>query len=328
MAQVFAVASLHSTWCSRNSSAFSAADGQLVLGGRRRSERLAAAEAAFAAEVHAAFGGAVDEVHAALVPETRWSGSLLYRLAQAAGRQHDPPVGLYRAQASTELAKWWRQFCAIARAEHLRRLHGPHHVVVRARVDVTFDHPVDLYPLISSLRADWDRAYLQYNGPFDGSYRHVEWNDWVFVTSAEGFKPIANAFVERADGPSAPPITFDPKRRCGGMCSEEQTALLLLRGGLTLQPLPWNLTIRRIYQYAPDEAHAAAASPPPNSSRSWSRYMYERRMTLLRPERGSTECVRRGQASQRGHPDAPWTSIDDDNTTTSLYNLSWSAHRA
>ena len=159
---VFVVASLNTTWCTRNAS---------------RSWRSAnAAEATFRAEVRDAFGTVADEVHAALVPEQRWSGDALFYLALSAAAR----VGrdMYRGQAAIELAHWWIQFDALARAEHLRRAHGPHHVVIRARLDVTFEHSVRLSPLVDALRANWSLAYLQYFGaPWDGNFSHLVYND-------------------------------------------------------------------------------------------------------------------------------------------------------
>jgi hypothetical protein len=158
-----------------------------------------------------------------------------------------------RAQAAVELVKWWIQFDALTRAEHLRRAYAPHHAVVRARIDVMYDHVLHMAPLLDALRTDWSLAFLPYAGPWTGASNHVQWNDWVFVTSEEGMRPFASHFIERADGPSALPIFYDSTRRCEGLCSEEQVVLHFEHAGMSTRPLVCNLTIRRIFHYAQGE---------------------------------------------------------------------------
>ena len=100
-----------------------------------------------------------------------------------------------------------------------------------------------------------------------------------------------------ADGPSVAPIHYDYRWRCEGLCSEEQLALHPMHAGIALRPLPWRLTIRRVYQYAEGERHEAHA----------------RRMAMLRPDaawpaggkRTRAQCEARGPPDERPRTHVP-----------------------
>ena len=104
-----------------------------------------------------------------------------------------------------------------------------------------------------------------------------------------------------ADCPSVAPIYYDYRWRCEGLCSEEQLALHLMHAGIALRPLPWNLTIRRIYHAAPGEDAGA----------------YAQRMARVRRDEGegpglrkagATPCSARGPPGDRPRTHAPLTS--------------------
>jgi len=296
---VFVVASLPH-WCSRNTS---------------KHDSLPTQERRFQEEVRDAFGEFAVEVHAALVPEPRWNSFLAFRLAQAAALRSKYPAGLPagglkqgqgwgRTQAGRELANIARQFDGVARAEHLRRMHGPHHAIVRARLDVQLSRPLTLAPMVAALRRRWDMIFLPWLGPWRGRDKRsealVEWSDRMWVTSADGMAPLIDAVSPSAWGPSATGIVYyNSSRRCEGYCPEEQLVLVLEHAGITLRPMPLNASLRRIYQFAPGERE--------------NKLLYRQRMKLIRSAH-SQECHSTGDPYEplMGSQVSPGRSFDAD----------------
>jgi hypothetical protein len=110
-------------------------------------------ERTLANEVQAMFGSSVT-AHVNLVPEpdaVDSRGSGLVSAAQQAAMRGGGKGGHASAFKINELMRYLRQFGNVARAEELRRRHGPHDVVLKARLDVLYAKPVDVMPLWHSL---------------------------------------------------------------------------------------------------------------------------------------------------------------------------------
>eukprot|EP00316_Scyphosphaera_apsteinii_P011653 CAMPEP_0119315066 /NCGR_PEP_ID=MMETSP1333-20130426/34354_1 /TAXON_ID=418940 /ORGANISM="Scyphosphaera apsteinii, Strain RCC1455" /LENGTH=420 /DNA_ID=CAMNT_0007320295 /DNA_START=68 /DNA_END=1327 /DNA_ORIENTATION=+ len=230
---IFVVVS-HKQWCTHNAQAMSSETGTY----RQRDQ----AEALLKQEVQAAFGTEF-EIHVALVPDPYYNGALLYRLAQAASRA----VGHNLASATSlkELVNWHRQFEAVARGEELRRVYGRHDLIVRMRIDVRFEQPVTLLDMHKALVLNPMQAFCTWSGVRAGSFS-PQWREWMVVLSPSSMAVMATMT-------SMGLVYANLSRRCFGLCSEEQTMLHLEAAGVHLAQLPWNLSLSRIYHYAPQE---------------------------------------------------------------------------
>ena len=172
-----------------------------------------------------------------------------------------------RYGATLARIRGWRwQFAHFARAEALRRVWGPHELIVRTRLDLQFESTVDLlhHPGLhasassvlfavgfhaspSPLKIDMDRQTCHAspantthpdsvdmhdslpNCP-DGVQLEWHWRDWIFIGGERAMAPLASMI-------GAGVVLSHLQTRCAGMCQEEQTILHLQRMGVTLQPL-------------------------------------------------------------------------------------------
>ena len=112
------------------------------------------AEVAFTQEVRDVFQH-YPRLYATLVPSTRRSstdGDAIWNLAASVLRWMNSSVNpAKRKHVPAMLRVWLAQFSSLARAEDLRRAHGPHELVLRARLDLLFHHPVQLWRLPLSI---------------------------------------------------------------------------------------------------------------------------------------------------------------------------------
>lgn len=110
----------------------------------RQPTDVVALEAALCADVDAAFragAAATRSAGSAWRVHCTYAESELERDAAAYGRagfDEAARYGVRSAHVGAMLRVWWEQFTHVARAELLRRAHGPHDIVVRARLDVAF----------------------------------------------------------------------------------------------------------------------------------------------------------------------------------------------
>ena len=136
-ASVFVVAE-PSSWCAVQNRPYARA--------LHNSSSIDALGVLFEAQVKSAFAPYWDDVHARLLPDEdvqtlRWYPSTLPSLVKAAiARAHDAK-SRQKVKLSPfyhmMLRRWYRQAAHIAAAELLRRQHGPHDLIIRARIDTT-----------------------------------------------------------------------------------------------------------------------------------------------------------------------------------------------
>ena len=81
----------------------------------------------------------------------------------------------------------------------------------------------------------------------DASRFRPHWREWNIVTAERGMAALADAV-----GHIRP--LYNDSRRCHGFCAEEQTVLQFESRGFHLTPLPWNMTLHRIYMKVPGES--------------------------------------------------------------------------
>ena len=214
--------------------------------------------AALEAEVRAIFG--IPRLYALLVPEPPvvdvW-GSGLVRAAQGAAMKGGGKGGHASKFKIDQLLSYMRQFTNVARAEALRRQHGPHDLVIKARLDVLYNSVVDLAPLWRVLSSEPQSVFAPraYEGSFSPDYSVPQWRDWNLVLSELG----AEALYNGSDLSNATQPLYNGSRRCYGFCVEEQVQLQLELSGCSYRALPWNLSLHRIYHRGSGETEAARA---------------------------------------------------------------------
>ena len=237
---VFLVAT-HDSWCS------AAADDD---------------EATLAAEVASMFGKAVS--HVALLPpaphlDSRGSG--LVKAAQLAAMAGGGKGGHASAFKVDQLVRYLRQFGPVANAEELRRRHGPHDVIIRARIDVLYGQRAEVAPLWHAVQSEPRAVFAtrMYERDYSPEYTWPQWRDWNLVmgeTCAAALVPACS--MHNAAGEWEP--LYNGSRRCWGYCIEEQMKLQLEHRGCVYRPLPWHLAQHRIYHRAPAETAEAWAA--------------------------------------------------------------------
>jgi hypothetical protein len=180
------------------------------------------------------------------------------------------------------IERWYRQFHHVAAADTLRRNHGPHDVVIRARIDAVFPHAIRLPATIGPKHVFAVKQYKYYNpnDPKESGAGVV----WTRTNDSEGQEPscaalptsnISNTSSHTHPDEHTPCAPFwtdwfyagtmeamsaafqsmiDPRQlklysdvnaRCGGLCPEEQTVLQLQAQSITVRALPWKLCIVR-----------------------------------------------------------------------------------
>ena len=171
------------------------------------------------------------------------------------------------AMAYSSLAGWLWQFAYFAHAEALRRIHGPHDLILRARLDVTISTPILPNVLarehrrLSSQRmlAIGFRAYtptpiyrtsptkcFQAGDPQGQGEQRCKgaaatrwyWRDWMYLGTADAIAPLAT-MVGVGD------ILTDRSLRVVGLSQEEQTFLHLRSSNVSLDRLDWGVALER-----------------------------------------------------------------------------------
>jgi len=129
---------------------------------------------------------------------------------------------------------------ATSGANDLRRVHGPHDIVVRARSDTLFHQNIDLARLMPSVRASRVLA-LAFNDSNEEEWRSQWlWRDWIYI----GTEVSMNAMAEMTDKPFT--VYVAPAKRCAGFCPEEQVELQLAHRQLKLDTLSCRTSLVRM----------------------------------------------------------------------------------
>ena len=234
-----------------------------------------AANAAFEREVQDAFSPYPSQlVHAALLRDaaTPDNAEVVWRLgADALRLATSDHLNLSRNAFATQMLQGWHaQFTNVARGEALRRAHGPHDIVVRARLDVLFHSRIDLWEpslpvsdqqllalgyavqinMLPSLNlpgftrcSEHGRAKELQQQPSEiepqpacppGVQWRWHWRDWIYVGTSRGMAALV-------DAPFSGMVLANATLRCFGLCQEEQNLLQLLARNITLHQLPWRV---------------------------------------------------------------------------------------
>lgn len=230
------------------------------------------AQAAFCAQVNAAFKGLWADVSCALLPEADAGIALRYQ-AHAAERFGSNFGGYMRS--------WYLQAAQFTRANAFRRMiaTGPHHLILRARFELWFGSPVRLRELptrppaiyalsyavettgepnewlsaiISVTRQCWRRGARPHGEStmagkrveaecpekdYNGRTMRVLWRDWLYAGNEEAMDALARLSM-------APHrMLLSAQQRCFGACPEEQTMLHLERAGMATKELNWPVNL-------------------------------------------------------------------------------------
>ena len=255
-ASVFLVASAIN-WCGASEAAREAiASGQ--------SEQ---AQALLEADVRAAFQG-WPHVHCAFIPsqqDVELDANLTAQTIAAATGKFKVGVGRARSVYAHMVVNWRWQLAHLARADELRRRHGSHHVIVRARLDAVFEsvalihrvlavgahHLLALGPACdpapgtehnrSGVICPISRGLPKQRVPHEAQ-RSAEpdyWADWFFAGRPKAFASLVQLAYGRV-------VLASNTSRCFGMCQEEQTVLQLQARGTTLSALGWRVQLARV----------------------------------------------------------------------------------
>ena len=223
---------------------------------------------AFCAQVAAAFDGLWTDHACALLPEE--DAGLTLRYQAAAAQRFGSLFGGY-------MRSWYSQAAHWTRANAFRRMMAirPHDLIVRARFELRFGHPVRLSTLpirppvvyaltyavdttgephewLSALasvkRQCWRKRARPWGEqtihgrnvsapcPVDGRTR-VLWRDWMHV----GNEQAMDALARMAAAPHR--MRLSDSARCFGACPEEQFMLQLGRMGVATKELDWLATL-------------------------------------------------------------------------------------
>mmetsp|Transcript_12939 Transcript_12939/g.29529 ORF Transcript_12939/g.29529 Transcript_12939/m.29529 type:complete len:207 (-) Transcript_12939:86-706(-) len=177
------------------------------------------------------------------------------------------------------LRRWYRQAAHIAAAELLRRQHGPHDLIIRARIDTTFAYTEHLPIERLSPRRIFAAQIFKYHPPesprdsqqtvvlnasdlgvrppacmahsvstmpvsSQGQMRSctLYWTDWLYAGSEAA---MSAAFMRMVD-PRQLMVFADRAFRCDGLCPEEQMVLQLRAQGMDVEALSWTLCLNKI----------------------------------------------------------------------------------
>ena len=237
------------------------------------------AEAIFQHDVQVAWSG-WDDVHATLLPDVSTQAgppiNQAYRtLSQRLNQSHGLRMGHYMCEL---MVRWYYQYEHVAHAVALSMAHGSFDWLIRSRLDMVLNRPLDLsrgwwssgddrpaqndQRSPSSVRADAAGSIyaLSFRGLRDGDAvtvrecrvaRHhgldspqpaaceIYYRDWLYVGTPMAMTALAN--MTRRAQPGDLPLT-DLSLRCFGWCQEEQVELQLRRVfNISLVPLPGGL---------------------------------------------------------------------------------------
>ena len=278
-------------------------------------------------EMTAAFrGSGVRSVHALALEQRKVAFNRISLAAQAnaAGQEQEPRVPISSTKR-TIFIKWVEQYLKMTAAEAMRRqaLSGQpstfhHDLVLRVRVDVTFDHAVDVASLVGTMRTNPHQVFaLSMHRDAAALQARAYWSDWTWVTSEEVMGALLAGTNAVAQG-GKPYV--DEAVPFYGLSQEAQTSLQFTRrGNATLRPLLWNITKNRI-----DQQTMVPGTPPLEDTDG-----YRARMAAFNAAQrellkgtgprsvfrgGNTSCwgVVQGSGSHRGvnatWPPPEWTS--------------------
>ena len=181
------------------------------------------------------------------------------------------------------LRRWYMQFVHYADADELRREYGSHDVVIRARLDVTFNRTCRLPPLddgtvgalgyfgkmsypgppqLDLMSAECDDEGKTVHGRWahelkklrinESSHAHIPcqrlWRDYLYVGTQRAMTPLAemSETTYNLSRTGRRQLLFDRTTRCFGLCAEEQTVLNYRHRGVRLAPLDWPWKFNRL----------------------------------------------------------------------------------
>ena len=186
-------------------------------------------------EVQRVFGDKV-ETHAALIEEPSLTLSQALNITRDALAVAGGRPGLASQFTTRMIHNFKHQFAKVAATDALRRMLGVRHrLVVRARLDVQFEHvgpliapaPQTIFALPMSLSSDT----RNFTRVWSASKLAESYHDWFFVATDEGMAAIGQTAALDV------PIRVNMSRRCYGLCVEEQLQLQLAALGVELRPL-------------------------------------------------------------------------------------------
>ena len=257
-------------WCSAPPDAVERyANDQRLQGRRKQSLIFDDLESSFCAQVAAAFDGVWADHMCALLPEE--DAGIALRYQAAAAQRFGSLFGGY-------MRSWYLQAAHWMRANAFRRMMavGPHDLIVRARFELRFGHPVRLSTLptrppviyaltyavdttgephewlsaLTSVKRQCWRRRARPRGeqgihgrnvstpcPDANGATKVLWRDWLQVGNEEAM----DALARMAAAPHR--MHLSEYTRCFGACPEEQFMLHLDHVGLASKELDWQVAL-------------------------------------------------------------------------------------
>eukprot|EP00966_Prymnesium_polylepis_P269801 6232496-Prymnesium_polylepis.3 len=271
-------------------------DGRRALQEKRWDD----ADAVFQREVRSAFSG-WRHVYGRLVSGSGKSGMFVSSTAMRSlySRAAKQVPIQYSYFWYSLLRRWYMQFLHYADVEELRGAHGPHDIVIRVRLDVTFSEPCTLpferladdktvlalgyygkqslpgqEPMLDAMASECDEKGERVHGRWatDLKHRHINesshahipcqqlWRDYLFVGTSHSMAPLAQMAEDTHNrSKRGGALLFDRTTRCYGLCAEEQTVLQYQNKNVSLAPLGWPWKLNRLQ-------HGARRTPAkPNS---------------------------------------------------------------
>ena len=160
--------------------------------------------------------------------------------------------------------RWFHQYRSVAQTKLWMDELLSYDLIIRARTDVLFEHPIHLWEetrlaarsadLLALKTCDGRLAkgvHMRGINTTMGPLELSGWNDWIYVGTREAWR-VLSQMIWGDLCVSPPSITRDARGNVHrtmvhgyGLFPEEQTALQFAYRGLAVQPLRWNVTLVR-----------------------------------------------------------------------------------
>jgi hypothetical protein len=171
-------------------------------------------------------------------------------------------VGMRHTRAAFFVHRWYLQFEHYARVEGLRRVHGPHELVVYVQMNIEikqlvhFSLPFANDTIVVNTRASdgasvvltqLSSAKRSHDVGAVGSMQRLPganvtkwvWNDWIFMGTPAALAPLSEMTSRGV-------IYTQNTTRCIGLCSDDQTTLQLQQFGTRLFPLALSMELHKL----------------------------------------------------------------------------------
>jgi hypothetical protein len=192
------------------------------------------------------------------------------------------------------LTRWYIQYRSVAQTQLWMRVALEHDIIIRARADLQFDHPVYLpaetrlasgqVDLLALKQCDAkNEGYLNMRSILTkfGPMNLTGWNDWVYVGTPAAWRVLSEMIsgnvcispnIEsgvRSTPDGRKDLNGTAMRRTMlrgyGMYPEEQTVLQFAQRGLAVHPLHWNVSLVR----SPFELTSLSRTSEGNQTCAW-----------------------------------------------------------